>query len=1297
MFKTIKQARNTAIIIQLLLYAKVFGMSLSLSDSLPELMHREFTKIEHNYLTRVPADISNMIWDYASNSLRLNKPTQDKYDPIISILGAPLPYKTKGALLQMYIMTHQQFQVNLLTFPYVRRLLNQMIEKNNVDAIRLIIRFAIEINWRTCLNPLQRAAYQNSVEEARSILQATQAVDAIGANPATPLFIAVLKGHSEMVDLLLRSGADINKALDGEITPLYIAALEDHKDIVRLLFAAGEDAYLENGTTQLFRAAKNGQTELVRSLIETHADINKTFNEDYVPLTDNVLLKGQQQALKLLIEANDEDLKTIMSEDIEFYRDKHIPMISLLQHLSLNKERYIGMTAMHMAAKNGHANIVKLFLRAITDEASPIITESLFLAVINGRLEAVKTLLTRIQPIENVLGFRDFFHFRSGAPICITDMQIFDGNKSDIIGVNTPSAREEYQSSPEMITSLLQPLAENAAIKQNVSKNEILFGAATNGQSEILKILIKAGSFSKDDKRNAFIGAAINGQTEVVDNFLTNNFLDEETEPFSPNKNFAQIAKLSALFGASTRGHKKIVEKLLRPEEGVNPNDDIDEMTPLLGASINGHSEIVHLLIQSGAKNSKSISGITPLLAAAQNGHTNVVKILLAADADPAQTDENGRTPLFAAAVNGHHEIVNLLLEVGADTEQATNNGSTPLLSAALYGHTEVVKLLLQRNTYLDIPFRSPILNPLFKSRMKFNIDLTGNIVIIIDSIQSTDLPNKYSGEMSLLLAAQNGHLEVVKLLLAGGADVHKTNSKNKTALHVAVQNNETEVVKFLLAYDEKVKDEAIELFHRSAQEGRLKILACLLESGIPVDAQTENGKTPLHKAAESGNLKAMQYLLSEGASVLAEDKNGCIPIDSAVEGDQAEAFECLLRRGSPVHILPLPNSATHSKFEQIKTTSTPVSINVAAATSDCERVLTGAANGEIRLWNTSSLESNLILECTSRIIAVDISADGTFGIATSSDKKAFLLNLETPDEQEPVELNGHSNAIRSVQISANGEQAITVGGNEVRIWNLQNKKRISSYQLEGHPEPVISAHMTPNGKHVLTHCEDGLIRHWNLESPHKILLPRILPRYSSKVVSICLSVNGRIAALGLLDHTIRIIDLTNPKISYLVGAHPSLITSMCMNAEGTRILTGSLDNTAKLWDISKLDSIDCLHTFEDHENPVTTTILPADGNYAVTGSNTSLKIWSLQNLSLPPRVLSGHTRLITSTVVTPNATKIITRSADDSVKLWRNSSGGETIIPCDLVTFEIKDTIVYGIKSIHIDDLADEFTEIVG
>ncbi|TFK17522.1 ankyrin, partial [Coprinopsis marcescibilis] len=114
-------------------------------------------------------------------------------------------------------------------------------------------------------------------------------------------------------------------------------------------------------------------------------------------------------------------------------------------------------------------------------------------------------------------------------------------------------------------------------------------------------------------------------------------------------------------------------------------------------------------------------------------GSEDVVAFLMGVEGmDVNLTAERGRTALYSAVANGHAGIVKVLLSRrGADVNRATLawRGGTPLTRASHTGQRGIVQLLLEAE----------------------GIDVNG-----VDS----------KGNTALALAAQEGHHDIVKILL---------------------------------------------------------------------------------------------------------------------------------------------------------------------------------------------------------------------------------------------------------------------------------------------------------------------------------------------------------------------------------------------------------------------------------------------------------------------------------------------------------------------------------------------------
>jgi len=406
--------------------------------------------------------------------------------------------------------------------------------------------------------------------------------------------------------------------------------------------------------------------------------------------------------------------------------------------------------------------------------------------------------------------------------------------------------------------------------------------------------------------------------------------------------NTANDFRTTPLSEACINGNSALVRLLLK--SGANPNTAIATgETPLMTCARSGSADSVPMLVEYGAAiNAKEpTQNQTALMWAAAEHHPDVVKALIDAHADLKAHSKQGFTAIHFAARVGDLESVKLLLAAGVDvnilteTESGTNRvtnqlgiaktigtiGYTPMLVAVVRGRVELALYLLDHGADPNIlaagytplhwassQWESFTANPVygFDDPMSGIPDRQAKLRLVkallahganVNARMTKPQPSFAGGYLDatgatpFLLAASANDLEMMRLLLAAGADPKILTATKASAIMAASGLNHSigedtvteeqalETVKFLLDLGVEPKGETT--FGENAlfgpgYRGWNKLLAQLIDLGVNVNAVSKAGVTPYLAANGNGDRLGGVLYNKEGAELLV--KHGADP-----------------------------------------------------------------------------------------------------------------------------------------------------------------------------------------------------------------------------------------------------------------------------------------------------------------------------------------------------------------------------------------------------------------------------------
>jgi ankyrin repeat protein len=361
--------------------------------------------------------------------------------------------------------------------------------------------------------------------------------------------------------------------------------------------------------------------------------------------------------------------------------------------------------------------------------------------------------------------------------------------------------------------------------------------AALNGNAAMVAKLIKAGADSNVPLTTygdtALMMASRTGKTDAINVLLDGGAKVNTKETWGGT---------TALMWAVAERHAAAVKTLI--DHGADVNARSNFVPAANGRGFEGRTPVAP---QPGQAAEEFASGwLTPLMFAAREGDVDSARLLVAAGADVNAPASDGKDALGLAIFNGNYELASFLIDGKAQVNRADTQGFTPLFWAVDRRNME---------TAPNFPWMvtaDPL--PLIRKLLEAGADPNA-------LVNNTPRARMRAGSprivfaTALMRAAFSGDLELVKLLLAKGADPGVVSKDNETVLEAAA------ALGFIQGYSKG----------RSAAE-RLEVIKLLVDLGADVNAADDYGITPLMAAANMGEVSIIQFLVDRGADLGAYD-----------------------------------------------------------------------------------------------------------------------------------------------------------------------------------------------------------------------------------------------------------------------------------------------------------------------------------------------------------------------------------------------------------------------------------------
>jgi ankyrin repeat protein len=377
----------------------------------------------------------------------------------------------------------------------------------------------------------------------------------------------------------------------------------------------------------------------------------------------------------------------------------------------------------------------------------------------------------------------------------------------------------------EMVQLLLQAGANaKAANRYGVIPLTL---AAVNGSAAMIETLVKAGAdvnAALPEGETVLMTAARTGNLDALQALIAHGASVQAKE-----QRFGE----TALIWAVAQNHAPAIKTLVEAGAEVNGRSaptsypklvgPLQRLTP--GQCAGGQGLQVNCL---------PTGQWTPLMYAARQGAVEATRALMGVGADPDLTDPDGTTALVLAILNAHYDVASLLLEKGANPSIADKWGMT-----ALYATVNMNTLPFTIGRPGPKPTGDLNAVGMAKALLAHGADPNTQLKMPMRQRHHSGADGSLgAGTTPLMRAAKSGDVAMVRLLIENGADAKLTQKNSTTALMIAA------------GFGSRPRaDDDEEATDRGTQADAVEVIKVMVEHGVDLHAVNDNGETALFLA----------------------------------------------------------------------------------------------------------------------------------------------------------------------------------------------------------------------------------------------------------------------------------------------------------------------------------------------------------------------------------------------------------------------------------------------------------------
>ena len=278
--------------------------------------------------------------------------------------------------------------------------------------------------------------------------------------------------------------------------------------------------------------------------------------------------------------------------------------------------------------------------------------------------------------------------------------------------------------------------------------------------------------------------------------------------------------------------------------------------------------------------------------------------------------------------------------------------------------------------------------------------------------------------------------------------------------------------------------------------------------------------------------------------------------------------------------------------------------------------------------------------------------------------------------------LNADSSPVYGVALSPDGQKLASGSQNgNLKIWRLDNAGKPETTSMLTVSNPVYTDIMSFTSGAVLSFSPDGSLlavvgdqNNVNLWDSASGKLLKTLSGHTGPVYAVDFSPNSKFLATASSDNTVKVWDIASGQALLDLTGHENEAIMVGFSPDGKYLVTGGGDCVAKLWELNLTSGpaaykelFSKQFDYQSEGIPQRVAFSP-DQKFIAIAVGVIVKVWDFEALKSDPQTkhlfaLYGHQNGFNGLAYTPDGARLVTASADGTVRVWDAASGQQLFI----------------------------------